>query len=68
MPGGLHARLVHAFLVLLCSFGTNRVSAWQAERESRPTRSTRATSSRGCVGDDVTRMLRGNCCFRGILP
>ena len=44
------------------------ISAWQAERESR--RPTRATSSRVCrrvgrAGEDVTRMLRGNC-SRGI--
>jgi len=42
---------------------TNQVSAWQAERGSRRTRPTRATSSKhpredvGRVGKDVTRML-----------
>jgi len=53
---------------------TNQVSAWQAERRSRPTRPTRATSPWhprkdvarvGRVREDATRMLQGNCC-RGI--
>ena len=47
---------------------TNQVSAWQAEWGSRPTRQTRTTVAvlgRGLVGEDVARMLRGNC-FRGI--
>ena len=50
---------------------TNQVSAWQAERGSRPTRPTSSEHTRedvarvGRVDEDVTRMLRGNC-FRGM--
>ena len=56
---------------------TNQVSAWQAERGSRPTHPTRATRATswshprrdavrvGRVDEGSTRMLQGNCC-RGI--
>jgi len=51
---------------------TSQVSAWQAERENRPTRATSSSHLRkfksrkdvaraGRVGEDVARMLRGNC-------
>jgi len=45
---------------------TNQLSAWQAERGSRPTRATSSLHPRedvarvGRVNEDVMRMLRGN--------